>query len=181
MKRQEPPTATSDCAICMEPFSASGKHRVVALRCGHLFGRGCVTEWIDSKKNAGCPLCKEKVRKRDLRNIYSVTVTAVQADGLADELRDTRRELNALAMRYDRLAGKYEALKQTMQQYVARQGAAPAGDVGVDVSAAAGLRLERVAQVDLLSSGRVMHHAQRDSSLLVGKGGGVERSCFHVR
>jgi hypothetical protein len=84
-------TGTSECTICMEPFSVSGKHRVVALRCGHLFGRGCITSWIDSKSNAGCPLCKEKVRKRDLRNIYSVTVTAVQDDGLADELRDTRR------------------------------------------------------------------------------------------
>ncbi len=89
----------------MEAFSASGKHRVVSLRCGHLFGRGCILAWIDVRKShAQCPNCKAKVRKQDLRNLFTASVAVVdsaQRDELVQELQDTKRELNALALRFD--------------------------------------------------------------------------------
>ena len=27
------------CTICLEPFTATGEHRLVSLKCGHLYGK----------------------------------------------------------------------------------------------------------------------------------------------
>ena len=36
----------SCCPICLEPWTASGDHRIVCLACGHLFGESCVLTWL---------------------------------------------------------------------------------------------------------------------------------------
>lgn len=30
------------CSICMDTWNMDGAHRLVALKCGHLFGESCV-------------------------------------------------------------------------------------------------------------------------------------------
>ena len=47
------------CIICTDPFTRSGPHRVIALRCGHLYGKSCIREWLGYK--SVCPQCKSKV------------------------------------------------------------------------------------------------------------------------
>lgn len=56
-----PATAEGDaaaCIICLEPLTAEGEHRVVALKCGHLFGKSCIEVWVRQKKL--CPQCKAR-------------------------------------------------------------------------------------------------------------------------
>lgn len=39
-----------DCLICFEKFHSTGKHRIVSLRCGHIFGRECIEKWVAVSK-----------------------------------------------------------------------------------------------------------------------------------
>lgn len=34
------------CSICLEPWTNSGAHRLVCLKCGHLFGEACIERWL---------------------------------------------------------------------------------------------------------------------------------------
>lgn len=36
------------CSICFEPWTNSGAHRLVCLKCGHLFGEACIERWLKS-------------------------------------------------------------------------------------------------------------------------------------
>ena len=38
--------STSDCPICLQPWSSNGAHRIAVLKCGHLFGQECIERWI---------------------------------------------------------------------------------------------------------------------------------------
>jgi hypothetical protein len=176
MKRAEPDAVVhqrgQECSICMEVFSAAGKHRVVSLRCGHVFGRSCITSWIESKSNAGCPMCKAKVRKQDLRNLYTSQVTVVDDAGkeeLVQELHTTKRELNALALRYDMLLSKYEALKKTV---TATTVSSNVNDVARTPGA---MQMELYVELGLGGQGRVAHHSMRDASILFGHASRVGR------
>ena len=58
----------AQCHICNERF-LSGKHpeRPVTLRCGHIFGEGCILKWIsplsDTRGKNSCPLCRTSILK----------------------------------------------------------------------------------------------------------------------
>ncbi|XP_058065696.1 E3 ubiquitin-protein ligase RFWD3 [Anopheles bellator] len=67
------------CSICLDEWTTSGEHRVVSLRCGHLFGQSCITRWLQS--NVGphrcCATCKTRASVRDFRPIYAKAVRAL--------------------------------------------------------------------------------------------------------
>ncbi|XP_074864715.1 E3 ubiquitin-protein ligase RFWD3 isoform X2 [Carettochelys insculpta] len=76
------PTAPLDeeegdtCAICFEPWTNAGEHRLSALRCGHLFGYTCIVRWL--KGQAGkCPQCNKKAKRSDVVVLYARTVKAL--------------------------------------------------------------------------------------------------------
>ncbi|UYV67152.1 RFWD3 [Cordylochernes scorpioides] len=58
------------CTICFEPWSNSSEHRLVSLRCGHLFGHSCIDKWL---RGAGskCPQCNTPARRSDIRQIFA--------------------------------------------------------------------------------------------------------------
>jgi E3 ubiquitin-protein ligase RFWD3 len=59
------------CPVCFDAWSNSGSHRVVSLKCGHLFGQSCIERWVHSGgKGARCPQCNEAAQKKDIRPIY---------------------------------------------------------------------------------------------------------------
>ena len=87
-------TATS-CPICLEPISATGPHRCVATRCGHLFGSACIEQWLNQRGRAFCPSCHAPVKKSDLRSIFvsQVTVADTMAlDKLKLQLAEEKRK-----------------------------------------------------------------------------------------
>jgi hypothetical protein len=49
------------CSICFEPWTNSGIHRLVCLKCGHLFGEGCIDRWV--KSNPKCPQCNRPSKR----------------------------------------------------------------------------------------------------------------------
>lgn len=64
-----------NCSICMEPWSNAGVHRIVSLKCGHLFGFSCIEKWVKRKPSgpdtvSKCPQCNAPARKGDIRPIY---------------------------------------------------------------------------------------------------------------
>ncbi len=60
------------CSICLDPWTNSGIHRIVCLRCGHLFGEGCIERWLQS--NQKCPQCNLPSTKKDIRRIYAKAI-----------------------------------------------------------------------------------------------------------
>ncbi|KAI8037893.1 uncharacterized protein LOC128259687 [Drosophila gunungcola] len=60
------------CPICLAPWTSQGRHRVVSLRCGHLFGSICIRTAI--RRSHRCPICRRRARNSDLRRIFSQRV-----------------------------------------------------------------------------------------------------------
>ncbi|XP_016965112.1 uncharacterized protein LOC108034682 [Drosophila biarmipes] len=58
-----------NCPICLCPWTGQGRHRVVSLRCGHLFGSNCIR--IAIRRFHRCPICRRRARHSDVRRIFS--------------------------------------------------------------------------------------------------------------
>jgi hypothetical protein len=59
------------CSICLDALHSTGKHRSVVLKCGHVFGKKCISAWlVEKKRKAECPQCKEPSAKKDLRDVF---------------------------------------------------------------------------------------------------------------
>lgn len=60
------------CVICTEMWTTSDSHHVVALKCGHLFGKSCIENWLAPSRNYNrCPQCNKPAKRRDIYKIYS--------------------------------------------------------------------------------------------------------------
>ncbi|XP_035208093.1 E3 ubiquitin-protein ligase RFWD3-like isoform X2 [Stegodyphus dumicola] len=79
------------CTICFEPWTNSSEHRLVSLRCGHLFGRSCITRWLKGQ-NARCPQCNARARKSEIRNIYAKAVKVMDSSERDKALHDLMKE-----------------------------------------------------------------------------------------
>ncbi|XP_071033766.1 E3 ubiquitin-protein ligase rfwd3.S [Parasteatoda tepidariorum] len=93
-----------NCTICFEPWTNSSEHRLVSLRCGHLFGRSCITRWLKGQ-NARCPQCNARARKSEIRNIYAKSVKALDSserDKALEELQKERETRRRVEMDYAR-------------------------------------------------------------------------------
>ncbi|GAB6032739.1 RING finger and WD repeat domain-containing protein 3 [Chamberlinius hualienensis] len=78
------------CPICLEEWDNSSEHRVVSLKCGHLFGRSCIERWL--KGNPCCPQCKTKSRRSEIRKIFGRTVRVKDTSERDRALQDLERE-----------------------------------------------------------------------------------------
>ncbi|VDK42500.1 unnamed protein product [Anisakis simplex] len=78
------------CMICFEEYTNSGSHRLVCLKCGHLYGQSCIERWIRSEKNAKCPQCKTRARISDIRRIFARTIKMMDTTEL-EELRESNK------------------------------------------------------------------------------------------
>ncbi|KAH8365816.1 hypothetical protein KR093_004828, partial [Drosophila rubida] len=56
------------CSICLDPWTFTGHHRLVALSCGHLFGDPCIRAYL--AKAQMCPHCRAYVSPLDIRYLY---------------------------------------------------------------------------------------------------------------
>ncbi|XP_008065919.1 E3 ubiquitin-protein ligase RFWD3 [Carlito syrichta] len=64
------------CTICMEQWTNAGEHRLSALRCGHLFGYGCISKWLKGQTRK-CPQCNKKAKHSDIVVLYARTLRAL--------------------------------------------------------------------------------------------------------
>ncbi|KAI8080406.1 hypothetical protein BDF21DRAFT_418967 [Thamnidium elegans] len=66
------------CTICSEVWTSGGGHCLVSLKCGHLFGKSCITRWITERahklgdKKTFCPICMKPARLNDIRIVVPI-------------------------------------------------------------------------------------------------------------
>ncbi|KAF4039187.1 Ring finger domain [Phytophthora infestans] len=112
-KRKRPILETkpepTECTICCEDCTIVGRHRLVALKCGHLFGKKCIERWICEKRT--CPNCSAIVRRTDICLLFSDHVAVVDNSGLEDMTNkfDEERKKNS------KLEKEVAELKKQMQ------------------------------------------------------------------
>ncbi|KAG0354639.1 RING finger and WD repeat domain-containing protein 3 [Gamsiella multidivaricata] len=73
-------TEESTCSICFEHWTNSGSHRLVSIKCGHLFGESCILKWMAQRGRGGCakcPECNHPAMRKDVRRIWSKSVVVV--------------------------------------------------------------------------------------------------------
>ncbi|EDV29484.1 uncharacterized protein TRIADDRAFT_51870 [Trichoplax adhaerens] len=82
------------CSICFEPFSNSGDHRLSCLKCGHLFGFGCISKWLNGKKgnSAKCPQCNALSKKSDIRILFAKSIKVIDTTERDRAVEDWKRE-----------------------------------------------------------------------------------------
>ncbi|EDV96395.1 E3 ubiquitin-protein ligase RFWD3 [Drosophila grimshawi] len=99
------------CTICLESWEMSGDHRLVSLRCGHLFGDSCIRRWlIESQRQSSvkvCPQCKTKATTRDIRCLYAKRLRAIDRT----EEYEMRRDLDAERRRAQNLVTELATVK----------------------------------------------------------------------
>uniref|UniRef100_A0A182NGW1 RING-type E3 ubiquitin transferase n=1 Tax=Anopheles dirus TaxID=7168 RepID=A0A182NGW1_9DIPT len=117
------------CSICLDEWTMTGEHRVVSLKCGHLFGMACIKRWMQDKPAASrsCATCKARATMRDIRFIYARCIKAVdntREEELQQELTREKlkvRDLNIkLSITNAELAHQrqvVDTLKLTLEAY----------------------------------------------------------------
>jgi len=64
------------CSICFDPWTNNGPHKIVSLKCGHLFGESCIKKWVANSKR--CPQCNAISKLSDLRHIYVSNIVCLE-------------------------------------------------------------------------------------------------------
>ena len=77
--------SANQCPICLDNWASSGSHRLVSLKCGHLFGQLCIEKWLSSHNK--CPTCNGNAKKSDIRYIYAKAICTVQDDERENAMR----------------------------------------------------------------------------------------------
>ncbi|XP_050096669.1 E3 ubiquitin-protein ligase RFWD3 [Anopheles aquasalis] len=109
------------CSICLDDWTMSGDHRVVSLKCGHLFGMACIKRWLQSNPAAqrNCATCKRKATMGDIRPIYAKAIRAIdntREQQLERSLNALRRSETDLQVKVRLLEAEVEQLRQLGKQ-----------------------------------------------------------------
>ncbi|KAJ2963970.1 hypothetical protein NQZ79_g1048 [Umbelopsis isabellina] len=111
-RKREPSTQGSDsdddeticqCPICFENWSNTGAHRIVSMKCGHLFGLSCIERWIcRSRKDVKpkCPQCNAIISKKDIRPVWAKRITSEDSVKL-DKLQEDFKTQQAKQLEYE--------------------------------------------------------------------------------
>lgn len=105
------------CPICLEEWTNSGQHRLVATECGHLFGRICIEKWL--RTSPKCPQCQSTVKKRDLRRIYCRALNVLDTSERDNAIKERDLEKKArkkLAYEKAELQLAYDLLKEQIKR-----------------------------------------------------------------
>lgn len=95
------------CPICLDSWGNSGDHRLVALKCGHLFGSNCVERWLKAlpAKARSCPTCKSKATLKDLRYIFARKLVASDTSEittLQEQINTVKAEKNKVELELEK-------------------------------------------------------------------------------
>uniref|UniRef100_A0A182PHM1 RING-type E3 ubiquitin transferase n=1 Tax=Anopheles epiroticus TaxID=199890 RepID=A0A182PHM1_9DIPT len=117
------------CPICFDAWTLTGDHRVVSLKCGHLFGMSCIKRWMQNNPAAtrGCATCKARATMRDIRFIYARAIKALDNTREEELLEDLNREklkvidlntkLSVANMKLLEQSEKIDTLERKLQTY----------------------------------------------------------------
>ncbi|EOB15228.1 ring finger and WD repeat domain-containing protein 3 [Nosema bombycis CQ1] len=108
------------CPICFCEYSSDGDHRIVAMKCGHLFGQSCLLGWFGSKKRAICPTCTLPSTKSQIRIIFANKISALGTENeqkLLDKFLVEHNEKNALLLENRKLKAQIDCLKIELENF----------------------------------------------------------------
>jgi len=103
------------CPICSEIYHE--QHRVVSLRCGHLFGQQCVERWLEQSNR--CPECNQSNCLEDLRIIYGKTIVCIDTDELVrakKELDEANKKLKKERLLRKEYEEKFDAIEDSRRK-----------------------------------------------------------------
>ncbi|KAI9486151.1 MAG: WD40-repeat-containing domain protein [Benjaminiella poitrasii] len=71
---EEEGTEVTACPLCQTHWTNTGPHRIVNLKCGHVFGKSCIDSHIKDmlmkSSTATCPICNKYITKSEPRTIW---------------------------------------------------------------------------------------------------------------
>ena len=117
---------SQSCSICYEPWTTTGLHRIVSLKCGHLFGQSCIDKWLrqaSTSSDRRCPQCKMIAVFKDIRPIFASKLTAVDNSELeraVRQLEDERAKAIQAKKCEANMALKYQLSKAECERLKAR-------------------------------------------------------------
>ncbi|GFR20057.1 ring finger and WD repeat domain-containing protein 3 [Trichonephila clavata] len=109
----------SGCPICFGEFTTSSDHKIVSMKCGHLFGHSCLMSWFGSKKKAMCPICTIQSTKSQLRIIFASKVVALGSEKereLVDKYVTELSHKNSIIRENQELKAQIDCLKLELKQ-----------------------------------------------------------------
>ena len=68
LERLERINSNEGCSICLSKVNKP----ICKTKCGHNYHITCIKGWLD--KNDSCPLCREKIRNLDPRNVLLILI-----------------------------------------------------------------------------------------------------------
>lgn len=83
------------CPVCFSEYTSVGRHRVVSLQCGHLFGAECIEKWFGKSARACCPVCHAKSSRKQFRTIYASRIVASDTENEQQLVEMCAREESA--------------------------------------------------------------------------------------
>lgn len=101
------------CSICQELFNASAV--CVVTKCGHVFHRQCVTQWINTSKT--CPSCRAACSMSALIRVYFTTTLS---DTSARDIESVTDRLVAAQEKLAKLKQDNQELTQKLEVYAKR-------------------------------------------------------------
>lgn len=57
-----------ECSICLDEITPPNNLPIAAAKCGHLFHKGCINNWV--VKHSNCPQCRAPCKTDQLRDIF---------------------------------------------------------------------------------------------------------------
>uniref|UniRef100_A0A1Q3F222 RING-type E3 ubiquitin transferase n=1 Tax=Culex tarsalis TaxID=7177 RepID=A0A1Q3F222_CULTA len=114
---QQPPVDDDDdgtiCSICLDSWTLTGEHRLISLKCGHLFGYMCIKRWLQDNpvQSRCCATCKTKAQLRDIRPLYARAVKAVDN---SEEIR-LRQQVDEEKLKVSKLAGELQVSRMELE------------------------------------------------------------------
>ncbi|XP_053685365.1 E3 ubiquitin-protein ligase RFWD3 [Sabethes cyaneus] len=101
------------CSICLDSWTLTGEHRLVSLKCGHLFGYMCIKRWLHDNpmQSRSCATCKTKAHLRDIRHLYAKAVKAVDN---SEELR-LKQQVDEEKLKVSKLAGELQVARMELE------------------------------------------------------------------
>ncbi|MFH4981803.1 hypothetical protein AB6A40_008512 [Gnathostoma spinigerum] len=109
---------TNSCLICFEGYNNCGSHRLVSLKCGHLFGQSCIEKWIRSERYAKCPSCKTRAKLGDVRRIFARNIKmfdTTELENLKESLSCYKAENESLRLEVSILQAKLKTAQEMIE------------------------------------------------------------------
>ncbi|KAK6627131.1 hypothetical protein RUM44_009608 [Polyplax serrata] len=107
------------CPICLETWTSEGIHRLSSLKCGHLFGKSCISNWLVKQKKNCCPQCNKKASSYDIRELFATRLIALdysEKTKLEKEITTIKEEKHQVEVELAKCQLRAESYKMEIQK-----------------------------------------------------------------